>query len=131
MQMSTPLGDQCPRDWRSFTWCLVRLRWIRRIPILVTSPIGTATSFGPRVPLLEEHVGYIVAARFHDQSPDLPYLAVGRADGQFAAMATSPDGTELTVTSCGASGWPGPGRARPRPHRESRKLRRTEEESSR
>jgi hypothetical protein len=37
------------------------------------------------VPLLEEHVGYIVAARFHDQSLDLPYLAVGRTDGQFAA----------------------------------------------
>jgi hypothetical protein len=39
----------------------------------------------PRVPVLEEHVGYIVAARFHDQSLDLPYLAVGRTDGQFAA----------------------------------------------
>src|ERR1039458_2431611 len=39
----------------------------------------------PCVPLLEEHVGYIVAARFHDQSLDLPYLAVGRTDGQFAA----------------------------------------------
>jgi hypothetical protein len=39
----------------------------------------------PRVPLLEEHVGYIAAARFHDQSLDLPYLAVGRTDGQFAA----------------------------------------------
>jgi hypothetical protein len=39
----------------------------------------------PRVPLLEEHVGYIVAARFHDQSLDLPYLAVGRTDGQSAA----------------------------------------------
>ena len=38
----------------------------------------------PRVPLLEEHVGYIMAARFHDQSPDLPYLAIGRTDGQFA-----------------------------------------------
>ena len=39
----------------------------------------------PHVPLLEEHVGYIVAARFHHQSLDLPYLAVGRTDGQFAA----------------------------------------------
>jgi hypothetical protein len=39
----------------------------------------------PRVPLLEEQVGYIVAARFHDQSLDLPYLAVGRTDGQLAA----------------------------------------------
>jgi len=39
----------------------------------------------PRVPHLEEHVGYIAAARFHDQSLDLPYLAVGRTDGQFAA----------------------------------------------
>jgi hypothetical protein len=38
----------------------------------------------PPVPL-EEHVGYVVAARFHDQSLDLPYLAVGRTDGQFAA----------------------------------------------
>jgi len=26
-----------------------------------------------------------VAARFHDQPLDLPYLAVGRTDGQFAA----------------------------------------------
>jgi hypothetical protein len=30
-------------------------------------------------------VGDIVAARFHDQPSDLPYLAVGRADGQLAA----------------------------------------------
>ncbi len=37
------------------------------------------------VSLLEEHVGYLVAARFHDQPLDLPYLAVGRTDGQFAA----------------------------------------------
>ena len=39
----------------------------------------------PHVPLLEEHVGYTVAARFHDQPLDLPYLAVGRTDGQFGA----------------------------------------------
>ena len=39
----------------------------------------------PPVPLLEEHVGDMVAARFHDQSLDLPYLAVGRTHGQFAA----------------------------------------------
>ena len=38
----------------------------------------------PHVPLLEEHVGYLVAARIHDQPLDLPYVAVGRADGQFA-----------------------------------------------
>src|SRR6202041_1371693 len=38
-----------------------------------------------RVPHPEEHVGYIVAARLHDQPLDLPYLAVGRTDGQFAA----------------------------------------------
>jgi hypothetical protein len=38
----------------------------------------------PDVPLLEEHVGYTVAARFHDQSLDLPYLSVRRTDGQFA-----------------------------------------------
>ena len=38
----------------------------------------------PHVPLLEEHVGYMVAARFHDQPLDLPYVAVGRTDGQFA-----------------------------------------------
>ena len=38
----------------------------------------------PPVPL-EEHVGYVVAARFHDQSLDLAYLAVGRTDGQFPA----------------------------------------------
>jgi hypothetical protein len=36
------------------------------------------------VPLLEEHVGYLAAARFHDQPLDLPYLAVGRTDGQAA-----------------------------------------------
>ena len=30
-------------------------------------------------------MGYLVAAGFHDQPLDLPYLAVGRADGQFAA----------------------------------------------
>jgi hypothetical protein len=36
------------------------------------------------VPLLEEHVGYLAAARFHDQPLDVPYLAVGRTDGQFA-----------------------------------------------
>jgi hypothetical protein len=36
------------------------------------------------VPLLEEHVGYLVAARFHEEPLDLPYVAVGRADGQFA-----------------------------------------------
>ena len=36
----------------------------------------------PHVPLLEEHVGYMVAARFHDHPLDLPYLAVGRTDGQ-------------------------------------------------
>jgi hypothetical protein len=39
----------------------------------------------PRAPLLEEHMGYIVAARFHHQSLDLPYLSVARTDGQFAA----------------------------------------------
>jgi len=35
----------------------------------------------PHMPFLEEHVGYLVAARFHDQPLDLPYLAVGRQDG--------------------------------------------------
>jgi len=38
----------------------------------------------PHVPLLEEHVGDLVAARIHDQPLDLPYVAVGRTDGQFA-----------------------------------------------
>ena len=38
----------------------------------------------PHVPLLEEHVGYLVAVRFHDQPLELPYVAVGRTDGQFA-----------------------------------------------
>ena len=28
----------------------------------------------PQVPLLEEHVGYLVAVRFHDQPLDLPYV---------------------------------------------------------
>ena len=36
------------------------------------------------VPLLEEHVGYLAGARFHDQPLDLPYLAVGRTDDQAA-----------------------------------------------
>jgi hypothetical protein len=36
-------------------------------------------------PLLEEHVGHVMAARFHDHSLDLPYLAVGRTDGQFSS----------------------------------------------
>jgi hypothetical protein len=39
----------------------------------------------PSVSLLEEHVGHIVAAGVDDQPLDLPYLAVGRADGQVAA----------------------------------------------
>ena len=38
----------------------------------------------PHAPLLEEHVGYLVATRFHDQPLDLPYVAIGRTDGQFA-----------------------------------------------
>jgi hypothetical protein len=37
-----------------------------------------------QVSLLEEHVGYLAAARFHDQPLNLPYLAVGRTDDQFA-----------------------------------------------
>ena len=58
----------------------------------------------PHVPLLEEHVGYMVAAGFHDQPPDLPYLAVGRTDGQFAVyLYLVRSGTESTVTCCGAS----------------------------
>ena len=36
------------------------------------------------VSLLQEHVGYLVAARFHNQPPDLPYLPIGRTDGQAA-----------------------------------------------
>ena len=47
----------------------------------------------PHVPLLEEHMGYLVAARFHDQPLDLPYLAVGRTDTaavvRYAACGTS------------------------------------------
>src|SRR5690348_12068978 len=38
----------------------------------------------PHVPLLEEHVGYLAGARFHDQPLDRPYLAVGRTDDQSA-----------------------------------------------
>jgi hypothetical protein len=57
---------------------------MRRVPIFVTAPIGIATSLRPHVPRLQEHVGYQVAARFHDQPLDLPYLAVGRTDDQFA-----------------------------------------------
>ena len=32
-------------------------------------------------------MSYMAAARFHDQPLDLPYLAVGRKDGQFAVYA--------------------------------------------
>src|SRR5579875_972341 len=39
----------------------------------------------PRAPVPDEHVGHMVAAGLHDQPLDLPYLAVGRADGQLAA----------------------------------------------
>lgn len=38
-----------------------------------------------QVPSLEEHVSDLVAAGFHDQPLDLPYLAVGRTDGQVTA----------------------------------------------
>src|SRR5690348_12549652 len=41
----------------------------------------------PQVPLLQEHVGDLVAARLYGQPLDLSYLAVGRADGQFAVYA--------------------------------------------
>src|ERR1700748_958821 len=34
---------------RSFTWRLVRPRWISRVPIFVTAPIGIATSLRPRM----------------------------------------------------------------------------------
>src|SRR5580704_19731607 len=40
-------GNQMSTDGRSFTWCLVRLRWIRRVPILATALIGIATSLRP------------------------------------------------------------------------------------
>jgi len=36
----------------------------------------------PHAPRLKEHVGDLVAARIHDQPPDLPDLAVGRIDEQ-------------------------------------------------
>jgi hypothetical protein len=36
------------------------------------------------VPLLEEHMGYLAAARFHDQPLDLPNFAVDRTDDQSA-----------------------------------------------
>jgi hypothetical protein len=68
------------------------------------------------VPLLQEHVGYIAAARFHDQSLDLPYLAVGRADGQFVAYDypagwDGVDGDFLRVFGpASAAAGPGPGR---------------------
>src|ERR1700729_2959718 len=39
----------------------------------------------PPVSFLEEHVGYLAAARFHYQPLHLAYLAVGRTDDQFAA----------------------------------------------
>lgn len=69
---------------RSFTWRLVRLRWISRVPILVTAPIGIATSLRPRMCPAGGARGYLVAARFHDQPLEMPYVAVGRTDGQFA-----------------------------------------------
>jgi hypothetical protein len=39
----------------------------------------------PSMSLLEEHAGYMVAAGLHDQSLDLPYIAVGRTDGELPA----------------------------------------------
>ena len=47
----------------------------------------------PHVPLPEEHVGYMVAATFHDQPLDLPYVVVGRTDGQFAVYLYPSSGT--------------------------------------
>jgi hypothetical protein len=44
---SYPPGNQMATDGRSFTWCLVRLRWTRRVPILATALIGIATSLRP------------------------------------------------------------------------------------
>ena len=38
----------------------------------------------PYVPHLEEHVGDLVAGRFHGQPLDLPDVVVGRTDDQFA-----------------------------------------------
>jgi hypothetical protein len=48
------LGHNHGTEWsmstggRSFTWRLVRLRWTRRVPNLITAPIGTATSLRPQ-----------------------------------------------------------------------------------
>ena len=58
---------------RSSTWCLVMLRWIRRVPILVTAPIGIATSLRP-------HMCPSLRSTWVTWWP--PYLAVGRTDGQ-------------------------------------------------
>ena len=50
-------------------------------------------------------MGYPVAARFHDQPPDLPYVTVGRTDGQFAvyfyrALRDVIDGDLLRGSRC-------------------------------
>ena len=64
----------------------------------------------PHVPLLEEHVGYMVAARFHDQPLDLPYLAVGRTDGQPAVYLylAEWDGVDGDLLRGFPVGQPGP-----------------------
>ena len=61
----------------------------------------------PSVSFLEEHVGHMAAAMFHDQPLDLAYLAVGRTDGQLRRMSTSPAGTGVDddfLRSCGRPG---------------------------
>src|SRR5690242_8560043 len=70
---------------RSFTWRLVRLRWISRVPILVTAPIGIATSLRPRMRPCWRSTWVTWRPPGSTTSPlDLPYVAIGRTDGQFA-----------------------------------------------
>jgi hypothetical protein len=69
----------------------------------------------PHVPCLQEHMGYLVAARFYGQPLDLPYLAVGRTDGQFAAYVyrAGGDGVDPGLLRGFRLGRPGRAFARP------------------
>jgi hypothetical protein len=101
-------GNQMSTDGRSFTWCLVRLRWIRRVPILATAPIGIATSLRPHpCPFWRSTwvtwrpPGSTINPSTSPISPSVAQTVNSRR------MSTSPAGTESTVTFSGACGRPG------------------------
>src|SRR5271170_327049 len=82
---STALGDRCPWE-QVFHLAFGEAEMDKESPDL-SHRADRDSHFltAPHVSLPEEHVGYMVTAGVHDQPPDLPYLAVGRTDGQAAA----------------------------------------------